>query len=73
MTLMENSLCIGNIRERKIMTTDKTTFLDVKPGENSVLDKLRQDAIELNKLRKKVMEIYQEQISFSEQISAAVV
>ena len=54
------------------MTTDKTTFLGVKPGENSVLDKLRQEAIELNKLKKEVMKIYQEQISFSEQISAAV-
>ena len=41
-------------------------------SNDSMLDKLRQDAIELNKLRKKVMEIYQEQISFSAQISAAV-
>ena len=41
--------------------------------QNSMLDKLRQEVIEFNKFRKEVMKIYQEQISFSEQISAAVV
>ena len=41
--------------------------------QNSMLDKLRQEVIEFNKLKKEVMKIYQEQISFSEQISAAVV
>ena len=41
--------------------------------QNSMLDKLRQEVIEFNKLRKEVMKIYQEQISFSAQISAAVV
>ena len=55
------------------MTTNKTTLLSVKPEQNSMLDKLRQEVIEFNKFRKEVMKIYQEQISFSEQISAAVV
>ena len=41
--------------------------------QNSILDKLRQEVIEFNKFRKEVMKIYQEQISFSAQISAAVV
>ena len=41
--------------------------------QNSILDKLRQEVIEFNKLKKEVMKIYQEQISFSAQISAAVV
>ena len=41
--------------------------------QNSMLDKLRQEVIEFNKLKKEVMKIYQEQISFSAQISAAVV
>ena len=41
--------------------------------QNSMLDKLRQEVIEFNKFRKEVMKIYQEQISFSAQISAAVV
>ena len=41
--------------------------------QNSILDKLRQEVIEFNKFRKEVMKIYQEQISFSALISAAVV
>ena len=41
--------------------------------QNSILDKLRQEVIEFNKFKKEVMKIYQEQISFSAQISAAVV
>ena len=40
---------------------------------DNMLDKLRQEVIEFNKFRKEVMKIYQEQISFSAQISAAVV
>ena len=55
------------------MTTNKTTLLSVKPEQNSILDKLRQEVIEFNKFRKEVMKIYQEQISFSALISAAVV
>ena len=52
---------------------NKKTFKINTPEQNSILDKLRQEVIEFNKFRKEVMKIYQEQISFSAQISAAVV